>query len=121
MNQTPIHNKPDAPGIWMSFDNSVSIYHIIQEADSFEKAAQDLFNLLKEAQDRFPNWPRVLYLDIQGHLDAQGRFTTDFVELQQEFMFATIAPFLTALETPLLDGVNPTLQRNDLPDRLRIN
>jgi hypothetical protein len=121
MAQPPAYNKPERPGIWMSFDNSVGIYHIIQQNDTFEQAAQDLFNLIKDAQNRFPEWPRVLYLDINGHLDEQGRFTQDFVELQQEYMFATLAPFLTALETPMVEGYNPQPQRNDLPDRLRIN
>ena len=67
--QPPAHQKPEAPGIWMNFDNTVSLYHVVGEADTFERAAQDLFALVKEAQERFPDWPRLLFLDVQGHLD----------------------------------------------------
>lgn len=117
----PEYNKPDAPGIALNFDNTVAVYHVVAEEDTFEEAAQALVTLLKEAQERFPDWPRVLYLDIYGHLDEQGRFEDDFVELQQEFLFACVAPFVTALETPLTGGlVNPEPQRNDVPDRLNI-
>ncbi len=117
----PAYKKPDAPGIWMNFDNTVSLYHHVQREEPFEKAAQDLFNLLQEAQARFPDWPRLFYLDIAGHLDRQGRFEPDFVELQQEFFFSVIAPFVTALELPLTGALlNPEPQRNDVPDRLNI-
>ncbi len=116
----PEYNKPDAPGIWMNFDNTVSLYHIVAAHEAFEEAAQALFALLKEAQTRFPDWPRILYLEIDGHLDPLGRFEGDMVELQQEFLFSAIAPFLTALETPLVSALNPDKQRNDLPDRLAI-
>ena len=104
----------------MNFDNSVSLYHIAEEKDTFEDAAGGLFALLKEAQERFPDWPRILYLDIVGHKDAQGRFDDDFAELQQEFFFACLAPFLTAFDLPMVDALNPNPQRNDVPDRLNI-
>lgn len=105
----------------MNFDNSVSLYHIVDAEDSFEEAAGTLFNLLKDAQERFPDWPRIMYLDIVGHMNQHGQFEEDFVELQQEFFFACIAPFLTAFDLPLVDAVNPNPQRNDVPDRLNIN
>jgi hypothetical protein len=114
----PEYNKPEAPGLHMNFDNTVSLYHIVAEGDGFETAAQDVFALLKEAQERFPDWPRVLYLDIQGHLDGQGRFTDDMVELQQEFLIAAMGKFFTALALPIVAVVNPDPQVNDLPDEL---
>ena len=118
----PDYNKPDAPGIAMNFDNTVSLYHIVGPEHTFERAAEEVVALLREAEERFPGWPRVLYLDIAGHLDEQGRFTNDFVEFQQEFLFSVVAPFVTAFETPLTGGlVNPEPQRNDVPDRLRVN
>ncbi len=114
----PEYNKPDAPGLHMNFDNTVSIYHIVDEDDGFEAAAQDIFALTKTAQDEFPAWPRVLYLDIQGHIDEQGRFTEDMVELQQEFLIAAMGKFFTALALPLVAVVNPDKQINNLPDEL---
>jgi hypothetical protein len=116
----PEYNKPDAPGIWMNFDNTISVYHIVEEQDSFERAAQDVFSMLKEAQSRFPDWPRVLYLDIRGHIDEHGRFDPDFVELQQEFLIAAMGQFFTALDMPLVSVLNPNPQKDDLPEVLRI-
>lgn len=116
----PEYNKPNAPGIWMNFDNTISVYHIAGEQDGFEQAATDIFALLKEAQERFPDWPRVLYLDVEGHLDEQGRFEPDFVELQQEFLIGALGQFFAALDMPLLSVLNPKEQSNELPDELRI-
>ncbi len=117
----PEYNKPDAPGIWMNFDNTVSLYHIVAAADGFPKAAQEVFALVLEAQQQFPDWPRVLYLDIQGHKGPHHGFDADFFEFQQEFLFSTIAPFLTGFETPITGPlINPEPQRNDLPDRLQV-
>ncbi len=114
----PTFDKPDAPGLHMNFDNTVSIYHIVAPEDDFDTAAQDLFALLKEAQERFPDWPRVLYLDVHGHLDEQGRFEPDFVELQQEFLIQALGTFFTALAMPLVSVVNPEPQSNEVPDKL---
>ena len=118
----PTYNKPDAPGIAMNFDNSVSIYHVVSGLDSFEEAAGVSFELIREAQRRFPGWPRVFYLDIEGHDGGRDGFDEDFFEFQQELFFATMAPFLTAFELPLTGGlVNPAAQRDDLPDELVID
>jgi hypothetical protein len=119
--QTPSYNKPDTPGIAMTFDNTVAVYHVVGPEDTFEKAARDVVALLREAEDRFPGWPRTFYLDIHGHVDEGGRFSEDFVEFQQEFLFSVVGPFVTAMEAPLPGGViNPEPQRNDVPSRLRL-
>lgn len=118
----PDYNKPDTPGIWMNFDNSVSIYHVVEPKDDFETAARDVFAYLKKAQEDFPDWPRVFYIDINGHDGEQAGFDADFYEFQQEFFFSTLAPFLTGFELPLTGALlNPERQRNDLPDRIVIN
>lgn len=115
----PAYNKPENPGIWMNFDNTVSIYHVVQPDDNFARAAQDVFTAIQDAQERFPDWPRVFYLDIIAHVDPRHGFDADFIEFQQEFWFSAIAPFLTAFEMPLTGAlVNPDAQRNDLPDEL---
>ena len=117
----PEYRKPDSPGITMNFDNTVSIRHVVRAEESFEEAAQAVFGMIREAQSRYPDWPRVLYLDIEGHRGSDAGFDDDFVEFQQELLFSTIAPFLTAFETPLTGGlVNPDPQRNDPPDELVI-
>jgi hypothetical protein len=115
----PEYNKPDAPGIWMNFDNTVSIYHVVGSQDDFVKAAQDIFAWVKRAQEDFPDWPRVFYVDISGHEGEQAGFDADFYEFQQEFFFSAVAPFLTGFEMPLTGAlINPDEQRNDLPDVL---
>jgi hypothetical protein len=115
----PEYNKPDAPGIHMNFDNTVSIYQVVTQDQSFDEAATEAFSLLRKAQEQFPDWPRVYYLDVAGHDGEHLGFTRDFFEFQQDFLFSTVAHFVTALETPITGGlVNPEPQRNDVPDEL---
>ncbi len=117
----PEYLKPEVPGIAMNFDNTVSLYHVVLPEDTFEKAAADVFALLKEAQERFPDWPRLFFVDIAGHEGEQYGFDQDFFEFQQEFFFATAAHFVTAFELPVTGPLlNPNPQRNDVPDSLKI-
>lgn len=111
---------PDAPGVWMNFDTTVSLRYDVRADEGFEAAAQGLFAMIKEAEGRYPGWPRLLFLRIDGHLDDLGRYEPDMVELQQEFLFSVVGPFVTAVDTPLVQAVNPEPQRNDLPDGLRL-
>jgi len=105
----------------MNFDNTVSIYVVVGPKETFNEAAQAVFAAVREAQVRYPDWPRILYLDVVGHSNGDGSFTEDFVEFQQEFWFSVIAPFLTGFELPLTGGlINPDEQRNDLPDSLAV-
>ena len=112
------HRPPEAPGVWMNFDNTISLRYDVGPGETFDEAAQGLFTLLKEAESLYPGWPRLLYITIEGHLDALGRFEPDMVELQQEFLFSVLGPFVTAVDTPLVQALNPEPQRNDLPDSL---
>ena len=118
---TPDYAKPDAPGVHMGFDNTVAVYHVVGPDDTFEDAAQAVIALLRQAQDQFPDWPRVFYLDVAGHEGQAAGFDPDFYEFQQDFLFSAVAPFVTALDAPLTGGlVNPDRQRNDVPHRLQI-
>ena len=112
------HPAPEAPGVWMNFDNTVSLRYDVEENASFEDAALGLFALLKDAERQFPGWPRLLYLNIEGHLDTFGRLEPEMIELQQEFLFSIVGPFVTAVAAPIVSGLNPAPQRNNLPDRL---
>ncbi len=115
----PEYNKPEAPGVWMNFDNTVSIYMVITGKMNFLEAAQKAFHILKDAQERFPDWPRSFYLDIEKQTCPS--FTEDWIEFQQEFWFSTLAPFLTSFDLPLTGPlVNPEPQKNDIPDSLAI-
>ena len=117
----PEYRKPDTPGISMNFDNTISVYHVVGAGDTFEGAARDVMALLRDSQSQYPDWPRVLYVDIEGHRGPNHGFDDDFIEFQQELLFSTMAPFVTALETPLTGPLlNPDPQRNDVPDELVI-
>ena len=117
----PEYAKPDAPGVHMGFNNTVALYHVVGAGETFEAAAQAVMALVREAQDRYPDWPRVFYLDVAGHEGEAAGFDADFYEFQQDFWFSAVAPFVQAFETPLTGGlVNPDTQRNDVPHRLTI-
>jgi hypothetical protein len=117
----PAHNRPDAPGIAMNFDNTVSIYQKVLADETFDHAVTEAFGYIREAQLSYPDWPRIFYLEIEGHKGDRHGYDDDFFEFQQEFWFSTIAHFVYAFETPLTGGlVNPQPQRNDLPDQLVI-
>jgi len=118
----PEYNRPDEPGIAMNFDNTVSLYHIVREDDTFESAVSGVFGLLKRAQAEYPEWPRMFYVEITGHEGDRDGFDDEFFEFQQEFWFSTLAHFVTAFDLPMTGGlVNPNPQRNDLPDELVIS
>ena len=55
----------------------VALYHRVMRWENFEKAAKDLVSLVYVAEKKEPGKPRMLYLDIDGHRNAQGRFDAD--------------------------------------------
>lgn len=117
----PAHDKPGQPGLTAGTDNTVAVRHTVGPDESFEAAARGLIARLREAQDRFPDWPRALYLDVEGHEGDAAGFSPDFYEFQQDFLFSSVAPFVTALDTPLTGPLlNPEPQRNDVPHRLHV-
>jgi hypothetical protein len=100
----------------------IALYHRVYRHEPFEKAAQDIFEIVRHAQREFPGKPRALYLDIEGHRNANGGFDNDMYELQKEFVLGLLMPFLTEAHEPLAavrqkPGV---VQRDDLPDALQI-
>lgn len=62
-------------------EKAIALYHRIMKRENFETAAQDLFQLLVNAQKREPNKPRILYVDIDGHRNGAGGFDRDMLEL----------------------------------------
>lgn len=49
--------------------------------EEFEDAARALFRLVHRTQDVNPGARRMLFLDIEGHRQADGRFDADMCEL----------------------------------------
>ena len=98
----------------------VVLYHRIMRRENFEKAANDLFDLLKSTQIKSPNIDRILYVDIDGHKNSQGGFNKDMFELQKEFGIGFLGKYFKEIHFPLIDFENPKPQCNDVPVKLKI-
>lgn len=101
-------------------NKGIAIYHIVYENEDFEKSAQLLFDLIKQAQKNSANQKRVLYLDIEGHRNKKGGFDNDMYELQRHFILEFLMPYLNSVYMPLVSVKNMNLQRNDIPHKLQI-
>ena len=98
-------------------EKQIALYHRIMRRENFEAAAKDLFQLLVSAQKKAPNQPRVLYVDIDGHRNAEDGFDRDMFELQKEFLL----PYFTEIHFPLYSVVNEKEQNNHIPEGLQIS
>ena len=98
----------------------IALYHRVLRRENFEKAAKDLFELLKTAQVKSPDKDRVLYVDIDGHRNSEGGYDHDMVELQRDFGVGFLGQFFAEVHFPLIDFENPKPQCNDIPDKLEI-
>jgi hypothetical protein len=76
-------------------DKAVVIYHVVYRHETFEKAAQALFEVVKDVEQRYPGKSRIFMLDIEGHRNKQGGFDADMHELQKDFVLGFLMPFLT--------------------------
>lgn len=88
--------------------------------ENFETAANDLVCLLKNAQEKEPGKPRILYVDIEGHRNSEGGFDRDMFELQKDFGIGFFAQFFQEVHFPLASLKNDGEQNNDVPDKLQI-
>ena len=114
--------KPEQPGITLTQDGHAAILLSIGPDESFDDAATELFELLQRAQSKFPDVPRHLYIEIDGHSGERAGFDTDFFEFQQEFLLGGMGQFFTMIDTPLTGALgNPQAQSNDVADRLQID
>lgn len=100
--------------------NKVALYHRVMRRENFEKAAKDIFDLLKSAQVKCPNMTRVLYVDIDGHKNHQEGFDRDMFKLQKDFGVGFLGKFFSEVHFPLIDFINPKPQCNDIPDKLDV-
>lgn len=100
--------------------DKIALYHRVMRRENFEKAAKDLFDLLKTAQVKCPNMDRILYVDIDGHKNSEGGFDHDMFELQKDFGIGFLGKFFSEVHFPLIDFINPNPQCNDIPAGLSI-
>ena len=96
------------------------IYHVIYDYEGFDEAAQAIFKLLQRAQQVQPGKARKLFLDIEGHRNAECGYDTDMLELQQGFLLGSLAQFFTEIHCPLCNATNSKAQENEIPPELII-
>lgn len=101
-------------------EDKIALYHRVYRREDFEKAAKDLFDLLKSAQVKYPNVDRILYVDIDGHKNADGSYDHDMVELQKDFGMSFMGKFFSEVHFPLLHFINQNPQCNEIPKMLEI-
>lgn len=101
-------------------DKGLALYHVVAATEGFDVTADKLFTILRDAEEKFPGKPRYLYLDIEGHRNAQGGFDADMVELQQQFVLGFLSSWLAEVHMPLAQAKNNLPQRNDIPARLTV-
>ena len=101
---------------------AIALYHVVYAHETFEDAAQAVFEMVQHAQREFPGRPRGLYLDIDGHRNSKGGFDAGMRELQQDYILGFLMPYLTEVAMPLgrYKRKSGTGQRDDLPDVLQI-
>jgi hypothetical protein len=109
-----LHPKPSET------ETATAIYYSVKAHETFETAAQRLFELVQKAQRTRPGRRRIIYLDIEGHRNARGGFDDDMLELQERFLIGFLGEFVAELGLPLGHVVNPNGQRDDLPEHLEI-
>ena len=100
--------------------DKIALYHRVLKRENFEKAAKDLFDLLRSAQAKEPNVDRVLYVDIDGHKTSDGSYDHDMFELQKDFGISFMGKFFSEVHFPLIDFINPNPQCNEVPKMLEI-
>lgn len=101
-------------------NESIVLYHRVMKRENFEKAAKDLFNLLKSAQIKCPDQPRILYVDIDGHRNKHDGYDHDMFELQKDFGINFLGKYFTEVHFPLIEFKNTTSQCNNIPGKLEI-
>jgi len=103
-----------------SDNKAVAIYHVVYEHEGFEKSAQAMLKLVRQAEEAQPGKKRNLYLDIEGHRNHKGGFDPDMSELQNEFLLGFLSRYLSEIHAPLVNARNRYPQDNEIPSTLII-
>ena len=101
-------------------ERDVALYHVVYAHETFNDAAQALFELVRKAEAQRPGKARRLFLDIEGHPNDKGGFDDDMFELQQNFVPQVLNRFVSEIHSPLCQMKNPDPQNNNIPAELRI-
>lgn len=105
---------------FLKTNKEVALYHVVYEYEKFEEAAQMIFELVRNAQQNWPNANRSLYLDIDSHKNKAGGFDSDMFELQKDFILGFLMPYLHKVYMPICVVENPKFQKNNVPEDINI-
>jgi hypothetical protein len=97
-------------------DGQVVLFHRVYAHEGFEESARAIFRVIQVALKAQPGKKRIFFLLIDGHRNAAGGFDAEMLELQGEFMFKHVMPFLTEIHIPLGAYRNSKPQRDDAPE-----
>lgn len=98
----------------------IGLYHLVLSNEDLTTAAEMLWKLVFSAQERYPRRPRLLFVDIEGHRNNDGKFDQEMWELQRHFIAGALARYLSEIDMPLIHVRNARAQRNDIPPEFRI-
>jgi hypothetical protein len=101
-------------------NGNIALYYRVKPSQGFLESARELFHLVRDAQERYPDRKRHLYLDIEGHRNKEGGYDFDMLELHSKFLTEFLMPHLTEAHGPLADLKNPRPQDNVIPAVLTI-
>lgn len=93
---------------------SALIYHLVHNDESFDDCTEKLLLLTRHAAESQPGRRRVLFLDIEGHRNANGGFDAEMYGLQRDFVIGWLMPYLSEAHMPLGNFRNDE-QRDDIP------
>ncbi len=106
----------------MNKSKGIALYHVIKPNENLNTAVDHIFQLIRTAQEKEPNKPRYVYIDIEGHKNSNGGFDKDMYEFQTQFAYGFLMQYITELSIPLAEGKlrNSKDQINDIPDMIQI-
>lgn len=93
----------------------VELNFTVKKSDTLDSVAPRIMELIVNAQEKCPNQDRYLFLEIEGHRNANGGFDKDMMELQTHFLLGVIAEYVKGIKTPSYRFKNPKDQNNSFP------
>jgi hypothetical protein len=100
--------------------DGIALYHVVLAQEDFDRTAFNLLQLIQRAQREYAGQKRTLFLDIEGHRNANGGFDDDMLELQSKFTTEFLLQFLSRIVTPLATIDNPHPQNNNVSGELNV-
>lgn len=83
----------------------IALYHVMFTDEGFDRTAEMLFTIVREAARAYPGRPRALFLDIEGlRPSPQAGYDHDAFEIMSSFVLGFLSPWLTEINTPLISA-----------------